>query len=112
MSENTARQVEEAPRLTVAPDPEGVSAEMDRLNLEQALRDTEVATLRVKDLTQRLVASTQENRRLQEELDVARTQLAELGAEVDAARAVRNTRTFKLTALQLQIAAALRRKLG
>jgi len=51
-----------------------IGAEMDRLSLEQALHDFEVANARVTDLTQRLIGSGRE-------LSVMRQQLTSLQRE-------------------------------
>lgn len=45
-------------------------ADMDRLSLEQALIDFEVANKRVIDLTNRLVGALEENRVLRRELEI------------------------------------------
>jgi len=58
--------------------------EMDRLSLEQALRDFEIANSRVIDLTQRLITSNDRAYELQRELDVRRGAHAGLGARYHA----------------------------
>jgi chromosome segregation ATPase len=60
--------------------------EIDRLSLEQALRDFEIANARVVDLTQRLISSNDKVISLQRELDVLRVEMAELRATHDAMR--------------------------
>jgi hypothetical protein len=52
--------------------------EMTRLNLMRALRDTEVATQRVQDLTARLVSLAEENKQLTIALAGARADVAAL----------------------------------
>jgi TRAP-type mannitol/chloroaromatic compound transport system substrate-binding protein len=79
----------------VAPSPEELSAQMDAINLEQALIDVEVANARVLDLTARLVESSARVSQLHDELTklraeseivavAAETQVAELRAEMAA----------------------------
>jgi hypothetical protein len=98
------------PAVTAVPEPAQVlTAELDRLNLEQALRDTEVANQRVMDLTQRLVGAAQQNQELRVELDTVRTRLAELGQRVDSVEQVRGTKAYRLASLALRIAARARR---
>lgn len=52
--------------------------EMDRLSLEQAVRDFEIANGRVVDLTQRLISANQHILELQRSLDTSVTALVEL----------------------------------
>jgi len=70
-----------------------LSAELDRLSLSQALRDVEVATARVADLTQRLIGTG-------DELLSCRRELAALRQEHDEFRAVhdqmRSSKAFRL----------------
>jgi hypothetical protein len=60
--------------------------EIDRLSLEQALRDFEVANARVVDLTQRLISANDKVVAQQQELDQLRVELAELRAVHEAMR--------------------------
>jgi chromosome segregation ATPase len=60
--------------------------EIDRLSLEQALRDFEIANARVVDLTQRLISSNDKVISLQRELDALRVEIAELRATHEAMR--------------------------
>jgi hypothetical protein len=60
--------------------------EIDRLSLEQALRDFEVANARVVDLTQRLISANDKVVEQQTELDRLRVELAELRAVHNAMR--------------------------
>ena len=60
--------------------------EIDRLSLEQALKDFEVANVRVVDLTQRLISSNEKVISLQRELDALRVEMAELRATHEAMR--------------------------
>ena len=60
--------------------------EIDRLSLEQALRDFEVANARVMDLTQRLISANDKVVEQQTELDRLRVELAELRAVHEAMR--------------------------
>jgi hypothetical protein len=55
--------------------------EMDRLSLEQAVRDFEIANARVVDLTQRLISSSERAVQLQQELDRTQTALVELNGQ-------------------------------
>ncbi|MHB8508789.1 MAG: hypothetical protein ACYDGR_09100 [Candidatus Dormibacteria bacterium] len=54
------------------PGPDNLQQEMDMISLEQALVDFEMANRRVTDLTQRLIAATEENRILRKELELMR----------------------------------------
>jgi hypothetical protein len=60
--------------------------EIDRLSLEQALRDFEIANTRVVDLTQRLISSNDKVLSIQRELDILRVEMAELRATHEAMR--------------------------
>jgi chromosome segregation ATPase len=59
---------------------------IDRLSLEQALRDFEVANARVLDLTQRLISANDKVVDQQRELDQLRVELAELRSVHEAMR--------------------------
>jgi hypothetical protein len=64
--------------------------ELDRLSLEQAVRDFEIANSRVVDLTQRLISANQHIVELQRLNDISETTLVEVQtryAEVVASRA-------------------------
>ena len=52
--------------------------ELDRLSLEQAVRDFEIANARVVDLTQRLISANERIVELQRACDVATTSLVEV----------------------------------
>jgi hypothetical protein len=60
--------------------------EIDRLSLEQALRDFEVANARVVDLTQRLISANDKVVDQQLQLDKLRVELAELRSVHEAMR--------------------------
>jgi hypothetical protein len=60
--------------------------EFDRLSLEQALRDFEIANARVVDLTQRLISSNDKVILMQRDLDILRVEMAELRATHEAMR--------------------------
>jgi hypothetical protein len=60
--------------------------EIDRLSLEQALRDFEVANARVVDLTQRLISANDRVVDQQRELDQLRVELTELRSVHEAMR--------------------------
>lgn len=72
---------------------DGLEEEIDRLSLEQAIRDFEVANARVVDLTQRLLEAGRE-------LAAARQQLEALRREHEELRSVHEqmhrSRAFKL----------------
>lgn len=55
-----------------------LNRELDRLSLDQALLDFEVANVRVTDLTQRLIEAANEIAALRAELDRRTAQLTEL----------------------------------
>jgi hypothetical protein len=64
--------------------------ELDRLSLEQAVRDFEIANSRVVDLTQRLISANQQIVELQRLNDISETALIEVQtryAEVSTSRA-------------------------
>ena len=63
--------------------------ELDRLSLEQALADFEVANARVVDLTQRLVDAAEEIRSLRTELDNVRRAQGTLEAELSRTRSTK-----------------------
>ncbi|HEY5335761.1 MAG TPA: hypothetical protein VIJ71_07040 [Mycobacteriales bacterium] len=60
--------------------------EIDRLSLEQALRDFEIANARVVDLTQRLISSNDKVLSIRRDLDILRVEMAELRATHEAMR--------------------------
>jgi hypothetical protein len=73
--------------LVTASSPErqgAVQVQLDRLSLEQALLDVEVANARVIDLTSRLVEANQRAASLREALDTARAQVDASDAQVEA----------------------------
>lgn len=80
--------------------------ELDRLSVEQALRDFEIANARTIDVTQRLVDLSSEVRELRERLVAAQEALAASRAENQAIRA---SATFRLAELSTKIRARLRR---
>ncbi len=61
-----------------------VQSDIDRMSLEQALLDVEVANARVIDLTARLVEANQRSTALRAEADGLRAQITAAAAEVDA----------------------------
>ncbi len=65
-------------------DAEDLEREMDRLSLEQAVRDFEIANARVIDLTQRLISVNERVVELQQELDRTHTALVELNGRHQA----------------------------
>lgn len=80
--------------------------ELDRLSVEQALRDFEIANARTIDVTQRLVDLSNEVRELREQLVSTQEALAAAKAEN---RAIRASTTFRLAELSTKIRARLRR---
>jgi hypothetical protein len=80
--------------------------ELDRLSVEQALRDFEIANARTIDLTQRLADLSTEVRVLRERLVSSQEALAASQAEN---RAIRGSTTFRLTELTTKIRTRLRR---
>ncbi len=73
--------------LVTASSPErqgAVQVQLDRLSLEQALLDVEVANARVIDLTSRLVEANQRAASLREALDTARAHVDASDAQVEA----------------------------
>src|SRR4051812_44424655 len=82
-----------------------LTRDVDRVSLEQALRDFEIANARAIDLPQRLVDLSKEVTRLREQMVDVQMQAAAARAENDALRA---SATFRLVELSTKI----RRKLG
>ena len=80
--------------------------ELDRLSVEQALRDFEIANARTIDLTQRLVDLSNEVTDLRGQLVAAQEALAAARHENAAIRA---SATFRLAELSTKIRARLRR---
>jgi hypothetical protein len=83
-----------------------LARELDRLSVEQALRDFEIANARTVDLTQRLVDLSREVVDLREQL--LGTQSALAAARADNA-AIRASATFRLAELSTKIRSRLRR---
>jgi len=83
-----------------------LTRDIDRLSLEQALRDFEIANARAIDLTQRLVDLSKEVTRLREQVVDAQMQAAGARAENDALRA---STTFRLVELSSKIRRRLAR---
>ncbi len=80
--------------------------ELDRLSVEQALRDFEIANARTIDLTQRLVDLSREVVTLREQL--VNTQDALVVSQAENA-AIRASATFRLAELSTKIRSRLRR---
>jgi hypothetical protein len=80
--------------------------ELDRLSVEQALRDFEIANARTIDLTQRLIDLSHEVTDLREQLVAAQEALA--GAQRENT-AIRASATFRLAELSTKLRARLRR---
>jgi len=80
--------------------------ELDRLSVEQALRDFEIANARTIDLTQRLVDLSHEVTDLREQLVAAQEAFAAARTENAAIRA---SATFRLAELSTKMRARFRR---
>lgn len=87
-------------------DPGGVtSLDMDKVSLEQALRDFEIANARVVDLTQRLITLTKQLQDTQDEVERLRVEARLARTEADT---IRNSKAYR-TAQQLgQLRALIR----
>jgi predicted nuclease with TOPRIM domain len=70
-------------------DADQLTAEMDALSLEQALKDFDVANARVLDLSKRLTGMTAEHLELRDETERLRNENARLRAELDELKANR-----------------------
>ena len=84
---------------------DGALEDLDRLSLEQALRDVDLANARVLDLTQRLLTAQREAMERQVEVDLLRAELAKQRAD-DAA--LRRSRAFRTADKYWAILRALR----
>ena len=73
--------------------PTELERELDRLSLTQALRDFEVANARVMDLTQRLIAASNDLVAVRQELESLRREHDELRSTHEQ---MRRSRAFKL----------------
>jgi hypothetical protein len=87
-----------------------LSEEMDRLNLAQALQDTDVATQRVQDITARLVSLGEENRALTLALEQAIADASAARAGQEQLQTVLGSKVFRLTVGVQRVRAALRRR--
>lgn len=96
----------ETPRSATGAEAGDVERELDRLSLEEALRDFEIANARVIDLTQRLVDLGLEVTALREQLVGTQEALVHARRENEAIRA---TMTFKLADLVRKVRARVRR---
>lgn len=81
------------PRAAPDPSPTDLERELDRLSLNQALLDVEVANARVVDLTQRLIGAGQELVAVRRELEVLRREHEELRSTHEQ---MRRSKAFKL----------------
>lgn len=84
----------------------GADTNLDRLNLEQALRDFEVANRRVVDLAHRVSSLNRELLDTRAELAQAKIELGETRRYVDR---IRGSRLFPLVRAMAQAARTLRR---
>ena len=80
-------------RRAPEPSPSDLERELDRLSLDQALLDVEVANARVVDLTQRLIGAGQELVTLRQELEALRREHDHLRSTHDQ---MRRSKAFKL----------------
>lgn len=87
--------IEAQPIRPQEPQPTGseLQRELDRLSLDQALRDFDVANARVVDLTQRLIGAGQELLRARDELETLRREHEELRV---AHEGMQRSRAFKM----------------
>lgn len=85
-----------------------LTADIDRLSLEQALRDFEVANARVIDLTQRLIAQTNETNRLRHEVESLRIDHANTSARLNEILASRAYRMGLLIGRARRVVGAIR----
>ena len=79
--------------------------ELDRLSLDQALVDVEIATGRVIDLTQRLVEATDMTRELQAEVEALKQERAALEQQLVE---IRSTKAFRTASRLWALRQALR----
>jgi hypothetical protein len=113
MSEQTAdvtsvsRPPEVSPPSEVSQPTETASLteQMDRLSLDQALRDFELANARVLDLTQRLITATNEINGLRHQLESLRI---EYGALVASNDEMARSRAFKMARMVSELRRTLR----
>lgn len=82
-----------------------LQGEIDRLSLEQALRDFEIANARVIDLTQRLISANEKALAGQREADELRVELTQLRSVHDA---MRGSAAFRITSKLWAIRNAVR----
>lgn len=100
-----ATQPKEATPVSAEPEAELAQA-MDRLSLDQALIDFEVANARVVDLTQRLIAAGEEVAALRREVEVLRAERREQQRHMEA---LSNSRALRLAAAARGLVRAVRR---
>ena len=81
------------PRPAPEPTPSALERELDRLSLNQALLDVEVANARVVDLTQRLIGAGQELVAVRRELEALRREHEQLRSMHEQ---MRRSKAFKL----------------
>ena len=84
--------IDETTSFQAAPADE-VERELDRLSLEQALLDFDVANSRVNDLTERLIAASRELNETRQELEQAK---ADLDGLRDTHDRMRSSAAFRL----------------
>ena len=82
-----------------------LAEQMDRLSLEQALRDFEIANLRVLDLTQRLITATNEINSLRHQLESLRIEHSGLVAREEE---LSRSRVYKLARMVSDLRRVLR----
>ena len=84
----------------------GADPDLDRLNLDQALRDFEVANRRVLDLAHRLSSLHRELLDTRTELQLTKIQLQQSSRQVDR---IRNSRFFPMVRVLAQARRIIRR---
>lgn len=84
---------------------DSLTDQMDRLSLEQALRDFEIANARVLDLTQRLITATQEINQLRHQYESLRIEHGIIAAEHNQ---ILSSRAYQFARLVGQARRALR----
>jgi hypothetical protein len=101
MSEQTA----DLTSVSRPTDTTSLTEQMDRLSLEQALRDFELANARVLDLTQRIITATNEINSLRHQLESLRIEYAALVAHNEE---MARSRAFKVARVLSDLRRTLR----
>lgn len=85
------------------------SLDMDRVSLEQALRDFEIANARVIDLTQRVITLTEQLRAAQHECEQLRIEVRAARGEAAASEAIRRSKAYRAAQQLGNLRAMIRR---